>query len=633
MTATPTPTAPSHLVISEFRSRGLNGTGSDDEFVELYNPTGAAVNIGGWTIRKSSGCGTTISTLVTITSGTTLLPGQHFLAASNSNSSLTGADQTFSPSIADNGGVALLDSSGMVVDQAGMCASTLFREGAFLTPLAGTSDQSYEREPGGNTACYDTDDNANDFALISPANPQNLASPAVMCSGVLTAMPTSTASQTPMPTLSPTAADTSTPTQTATVTTMSTPTASMTATPTPVAPDHLVISEFRSRGPNGTDDEFVELYNPTGAAANIGGWSIKRSSSCGTTIYNLVTIASNVILQPGQHFLAASSSNSSLTGADQTFSPAIADDGGVALVNLSGTIVDQAGMCISTQYREGANLIPLSGTTNQSYERRPGGDTACYDTDNNAGDFALLSPANPQNLASPAVMCFGVPISTPIFTPTPTPTRTATPLPTAYPSTVVINEFLPHPRSDWNEDGVANTGDEYIELINMGVDSINLKGWKLDDGDGGSSPFTLPDLTLLPRQIVHFYGSQTGISLSDGGDTVRLINPDGRTADIVNYPVVKTANQTWCRLPDGNGAWGFVCYPTPERPNTLVNSATASPGAGPVTEEDSVCPLADTVPQPVRLVECEGFGSGVWDSLREEQFWLQSRWKWDVFVE
>ena len=40
-----------------------------------------------------------------------------------------------------------------------------------------------------------------------------------------------------------------------------------------------------------------------------------------------------------------------------------------------------------TLYHEGTSLNPLTGTSNQSYERRPGGGTACYDTDNNTADF------------------------------------------------------------------------------------------------------------------------------------------------------------------------------------------------------------------------------------------------------
>jgi hypothetical protein len=418
-----------------------------------------------------------------------------------------------------------------------------------------------------------------------------------------------------------------------------TPSITPTATATPVAPTHMVISELRSRGPNGVDDEFVELYNPTGAAINIGGWIVRRSASCGTTLYNLFTITNNLILLPGQHFLATSSSSSSITGADQTFSPAMADDGGVALINLSNAIIDQVGMCTSTAYREGQNLAPLAGTANQSYERKVGGPTSCYDLDNNTGDFSLISPSNPQNKASPIVMCSGVPTSTPTNTPTNTPQRTITPtatrtyviVPTIYPGVMAINEFLPHPRTDWNADGITDFRDEYIEVINMGTASTNLKNWQLDDGDGGSSPYFLPDITLLPRQIAHFFGSETGILLGDGGDTVRLIKPDGRTADIYTYPVISAFDRTWCRLPDGNGVWGFVCRPSPGKPNTRLDRATPEPGSA--AGDESNCLLASTVPGSIILAECDGFGSGIWSSSGGNEFWLQSRWKWGVFLE
>lgn len=484
------------------------------------------------------------------------------------------------------------------------------------SPLTGSANQSYERKPGGDTACYDTNNNYHDFALLSPANPQNRASPAVMCPGV----PTVTATRTPS----------RTPTRTRTCT--PTPTPTRTATPAP--PAHLVISEFRTRGPNGDSDEFVELYNPTGAAVTISGWTIRKSSGCGTSISTLVyiTYTPTTILQPGQHYLVAAT-GSSITGADQTFSPDTADDGGLGLVNPAGLTIDQVGMCAYTWYREGTPLTPLTGTTNQSYERKPGGSTSCYDTESNARDFALISPAKPQNMASPRVVCPGAVVPTGSSTPTSTLTRTFTPFPTAYPGNVAINEFLPHPRTDWNEDGTADTGDEYIEIINMGVSPINLGYWKLDDADGGSSPYTLPSITLAPHQIVHFFGSETGISLSDGGDTVRLLKPDGRTADIYTYPVVSAVDRTWCRLPDGNGVWGFVCRPTPGRPNTPLVSTTPGPGSEPTPGIVASCLLADTVPQPMRLAECEAFGSGIWNSLGEKQFWLQSRWKWDVFVE
>src|SRR5215212_3058150 len=42
---------------------------------------------------------------------------------------------------------------------------------------------------------------------------------------------------------------------------------------------NVVISEFRVRGPNGAADEFVELYNLSGAPVAIGGWKIRGSNN------------------------------------------------------------------------------------------------------------------------------------------------------------------------------------------------------------------------------------------------------------------------------------------------------------------------------------------------------------------
>jgi len=430
------------------------------------------------------------------------------------------------------------------------------------------------------------------------------------------------------PTITNTPTDTYTPTLTHTITS--------TFTNTPISPTHIVISEFRTFGPNGANDEFVELYNPTGAAVNIGGWQIRKSSSCGSVVTTLVTITAGEILKPGQHYLTAAydsnnpdASSISPSEADQTFSPGIADDGGLALVNTSlGTILDQVGMCTGTYYRENNILLPFPGTSDQSYERKPGGETSCYDTNDNASDFQI-APADPLNSNSPAVMCAGVILSSPTLTPTRTLTPTPTRGPSAIPSMVVLNEFLPHPHSDWNNDGTPNVGDEYIEIINLDTSAINVKNWRLDTGVNSSKNFSLPDITLQPRQIAYFFGSQTGLSLSDGGGTVRLLKPSGYIVDAFTYPVVDAADQSWCRLPDGTGVWGFACRPSPGRPNILLSSST--PGTQP--GDSSVCLLENTIPQSMSLANCGSLGAGIATNPGEKLFWLHSRWKWDVFVE
>ncbi|MGH9792015.1 MAG: lamin tail domain-containing protein, partial [Candidatus Acidiferrales bacterium] len=59
----------------------------------------------------------------------------------------------------------------------------------------------------------------------------------------------------------------------------------------------VVISEFRVRGPNGGSDEFVELYNLSGAAVNVGGWKIRGSNASGT-VGDRATIPAGTMIPP-----------------------------------------------------------------------------------------------------------------------------------------------------------------------------------------------------------------------------------------------------------------------------------------------------------------------------------------------
>ncbi len=236
-------------------------------------------------------------------------------------------------------------------------------------------------------------------ATNTPLPPTPTATPTATRTLTPTRTPTRTATNTPLP---PTVTNTPLP-PTATRTPTRTATPTFTATPGPTL-NHIVISEFRTRGPNGTSDEFLELYNPTGAAVNIGGWLVKSSNNKGTTSTR-ATIPTGKILQPGQHYLLAMSNYSGSVAADQTYSTGLTDNGGIALFNGS-TVVDQVGMSTGSAYKEGAVLAPLTSNQNRSYERKIGGASgSCVDANNNSADFVVISPSAPQNMASPVVFC------------------------------------------------------------------------------------------------------------------------------------------------------------------------------------------------------------------------------------
>lgn len=94
---------------------------------------------------------------------------------------------------------------------------------------------------------------------------------------------------------------------------------------------------------------------------------------------------------------------------------------------------------------------------------------------------------------------------------------------------VSITEVFPNPEGPDNEE-------EWIEITNGGSVAVNLGNWTLDDGEGGSDPFTFPDTTVLePGQTLILYRTETGIALNNSNETVRLSDPTGEVNSEINY--------------------------------------------------------------------------------------------------
>jgi len=162
----------------------------------------------------------------------------------------------------------------------------------------------------------------------------------------------------------------------------------------------VVVSEFRTRGPNGGNDEFVELFNPTAGRIDVSGWKIRGSNATGT-IGDRVAIPAGTTLAPGCYLLIVNTATSGYSGAvtgDLTYSTGITDDGGLALTRSDNTIVDQVGMSAGSAFGEGTRLASFGSTnSDRSYARRP---TPGSDTNDNATDFAMTTLSGPQNRAS-----------------------------------------------------------------------------------------------------------------------------------------------------------------------------------------------------------------------------------------
>jgi Lamin Tail Domain len=190
--------ATSSVVVSQVYAGGGNaGATYQNDFVELFNRGGSAVDLTGWTVQYASSSSTSWS--ATPLSGS-IQPGRHYLVQLASTAAvgatLPAPEATGTSNLAASGGkVALVrDATPLACGAtAGSCSnapsledlvgygSATDYEGTGPAPTL-TSTTAAVRQGGG---CTDTDANAADFASAAPV-PRNGSVAAAACSGVST---------------------------------------------------------------------------------------------------------------------------------------------------------------------------------------------------------------------------------------------------------------------------------------------------------------------------------------------------------------------------------------------------------------------------------------------------------------
>jgi hypothetical protein len=144
---------------------------------------------------------------------------------------------------------------------------------------------------------------------------------------------------------------------------------------------------------------------------------------------------------------------------------------------------------------------------------------------------------------------------------------------------LVINEYLADPpdqiAGDANGDGSRSTAqDEFVEIVNRTSQAIDISGYKLFDADTVRHLFA-PSTIIPPFEAVVVFGggrpqgkfgntfenllvftaSSGGLSLNNGGDTIKLEDATGRTVQEIKFgPSEGNASESINRDPDGDGA-------------------------------------------------------------------------------
>lgn len=298
-------------------------------------------------------------------------------------------------------------------------------------------------------------------------------------------------------------------------------------TPPPPASDAPFLEEVLADPPPGydangdgnasvTEDEFVELYNPTDAPIDLSGWRIADA------VQERFQFPAGSAIPARSRLLVFGGGAPAELGV-----PSFAAPGGLGLSNRGDEVAlyDAMGQL---RWRESFGS-ELGDDQSLTRERA---------LDPRAGFVPHRSLTE-----APASPGAGVDGATPEPTPEPEPAPPAG-------GRLMINEVLADPPVGYDPSGdgdASTTGDEFVELVNVGDAPVDLGGYRLRDGYGIRA--TLPAVRLEPgRAFVVFGNGGIGpqwsssqatagelLGLNNSGDNLAVLDPSGAVIDEVRY--------------------------------------------------------------------------------------------------
>ncbi|HLD70780.1 MAG TPA: lamin tail domain-containing protein [Negativicutes bacterium] len=353
------------IMINEVQTTGV--TDAKHEFVELYNPNSVEVDVTGWYLQRKTRTGAGYSTFApaTLFEGKSIAPRGYFLIIREGYPYSGAADIVTGNPLTDDNALVLKNPGGGIMDIVGFGQAQEYELLPTANPAAGQSvgRKLVSGEPtdtGSNLADFEAQTvtpRAQNITYVAPAT----AEPVVATE----------------PVVEP-------------------------EIPVPVVIPKLLINEIQIDsidGAGGTNDDWVELYNPNDMAVDISGWSLQYSPESGT-ISKKNFEAGNVIAAHGYFLVARNTASAAILEAADITSSVLQLSATATVFLVSNhdavesgddaDIVDKVGFG-ETAFSPETAPAP-SPPEGKSIERKKLG----QDTDNNATDFKISDEATPK---------------------------------------------------------------------------------------------------------------------------------------------------------------------------------------------------------------------------------------------
>lgn len=289
-----------------------------------------------------------------------------------------------------------------------------------------------------------------------------------------------------------------------------------------------------------SNDEWLELYNPTGSDVSLESWTLEASDDSPKII-----LAGRI--KAGGFYLLERTDDNTLPGiqADQIYKGALNNDGEkLELYDDQGNLIDSVD-CLNG-WSGGDNQ------TKQTMERTP------------FGWQSSVSPGGTPKAENSTAETLDLPLNAVNETTTMATTAAAETFPTG----ILINEILPSP------DG-PDEQNEWIEIANTNSFSVDLAFWRISDNAGSVKEYSFPQNTTINAFGFLVLGRpESKITLNNDGDALHLSRPDGTLADSVSFGPANRA-ESYIRTTDGSGnnSWTWSENPTPGFANAVFGRA------------------------------------------------------------
>lgn len=271
-----------------------------------------------------------------------------------------------------------------------------------------------------------------------------------------------------------------------------------------------------------SNDEWIELYNNTKNNLNLEGWILKSEDGSPEIKLTGTIPASNF-------YLLERTDDNTVTEitADLIYKGSLSNNGeNLKLYDNLNNVIDE--IDCSAGWFSGDNATKktmerinpfISGNQSANWQtsQSPGGTPKAK---NPAPEQARYGAGSEQGTINNEQKTENLTENSSL----PAPLKTK-----EYPSGIVINEILPSPEG-------PDDKEEWVELFNQNSFEVDLSGWKVKDVSGKITTFTLSKETKISSQgFLVIARPATKISLNNDGDGLRLLSPDGKIIDSVNY--------------------------------------------------------------------------------------------------